>query len=82
NIRGGKLSFMETLPDEGDMDMVKSMKLYGEVGYQYMVMPDHAPKVSGVDEDTPAFAFCYGYIIALLQSMGRHPQGPDVAAAG
>ncbi|MGL5114796.1 MAG: mannonate dehydratase, partial [Beijerinckiaceae bacterium] len=46
NIRGGKLSFMETLPDEGDMDMVKSMKLYGEVGYQYMVMPDHAPKVS------------------------------------
>ena len=28
NIRGGKLSFMEVFPDEGDMDMGASMRLY------------------------------------------------------
>jgi mannonate dehydratase len=82
NIRGGKLSFMETFPDEGDMDMVKSMKLYHEVGYRFMIMPDHAPKVSGLDPDGPAFAFCYGYIIALLQAMGLNPQGPDGVIPG
>lgn len=75
NIRGHKLSFMETFPDEGDMDMVKSLKLYHELGYKYMIMPDHAPKVSGRDPEGVAFAFCYGYIIALLQSLGLDPGG-------
>ncbi|MEM9222434.1 MAG: mannonate dehydratase [Pseudomonadota bacterium] len=79
NIRGGKLSFMETFPDEGDMDMVSSLKLYQEVGYPYMVMPDHAPKVSGPDPDGPAFAFCYGWIVGAMQSLGMAPHGPDGA---
>src|SRR5687768_6381850 len=39
NIKGGRLSFMETFPDEGDMDMVESLRVYAEVGYKYMIMP-------------------------------------------
>ncbi|RVB80471.1 MULTISPECIES: mannonate dehydratase [unclassified Mesorhizobium] len=69
NIRGGKLSFMETFPDEGDMDMVRSLKVYRDVGYKYMVMPDHVPGISGRDPTGVAFAFCYGYIAALIQSL-------------
>jgi mannonate dehydratase len=69
NIRGGKLSFMETFPDEGDMDMVRSLKVYKEVGYKYMVMPDHVPTISGQDPQGTAFAFCYGYIAALIQAL-------------
>ncbi len=69
NIRGGKLSFMETFPEEGDMDMVRSLKIYKEIGYKYMVMPDHVPTISGRDPTGVAFAFCYGYIAALLQSL-------------
>jgi mannonate dehydratase len=69
NIRGRKLSFMETFPEEGDMDMVRSMRVYKEVGYKYMVMPDHVPTISGRDPQGVAFAFCYGYIAALLQSL-------------
>jgi hypothetical protein len=34
---------METFPDEGDMDMVRSLKVYKEIGYKYMLMPDHVP---------------------------------------
>jgi mannonate dehydratase len=44
NIRGGKLNFMEVFPDEGDMDMTRSLQVYQEVGYQYMIMPDHVPE--------------------------------------
>ncbi|MGF1624221.1 MAG: mannonate dehydratase [Alphaproteobacteria bacterium] len=77
NIRGGKLSFMETFLDEGDMDMPATLRLYAELGYRYMVMPDHAPKVAGPDPDGPAFAFCYGYIIGAMQAMGLDPYGPD-----
>lgn len=69
NIRGGKLSFMETFPDEGDMDMVRSLNTYREVGYPYMIMPDHVPTIGGRDPVGVAFSFCYGYIAALLQAM-------------
>lgn len=68
NIRGRKLSFMETFPEEGDMDMLRSIKIYAEVGYRYMVMPDHVPKIAGRDPQMTAFAFTYGYIAALLQA--------------
>ncbi len=79
NIRGGKLSFVETFPDDGDMDMIASLRLYQKLGYRYMVMPDHTPKVSNVDPQAPAFAFCYGYIIAALQALGQQPWGPPAA---
>jgi mannonate dehydratase len=67
NIQGGKLSFKEVFPDEGDMDMWRSMQLYAELGYPYMIMPDHVPVISGKDPENTAFAFTYGYIAAMLQ---------------
>jgi mannonate dehydratase len=70
NIRGGKLSFMETFPEDGDMDMWEAIRLYAEVGYPYMIMPDHVPTISGRDPKGTAFAFCYGYIAGLLQAQG------------
>lgn len=70
NIRGGKLSFMETFPEDGDMDMWESLRIYAEIGYPYMIMPDHVPVISGRDPKGTAFAFCYGYIAGLLQAQG------------
>lgn len=67
NIAGGLYSFRETLPDDGDIDMPAVMDALRDTGYKYMVMPDHAPTLSGDNERGVAFAFCYGYIAALLQ---------------
>jgi D-mannonate dehydratase (UxuA) len=39
NIKGRKLDFMEAFPDEGDMNMPRSLAAYRNVGYRYMVMP-------------------------------------------
>ncbi|MDP6666794.1 MAG: mannonate dehydratase [Dehalococcoidia bacterium] len=69
NIRGHKLDFMESFPDEGSIDFSEIIKVYQEVGYKYMLMPDHVPHISGDDAQGTAFAFCYGYITALLQSI-------------
>lgn len=69
NIVGRKLDFREAFPDEGDMDMLASMRLYKQVGYQYMLMPDHVPKIDGENPLGVAFAYCYGYIAALLQAV-------------
>ena len=92
NIVGRRLSFREAFPDEGDMDMWGCLRLLAELGYKYMVMPDHVPHLSGTSgpapartdyrdvtmpdhapaqpggtNDAAAFAYCFGYIRALLQ---------------
>ncbi len=53
------------------MDTIRSLKIYKEVGYMYMIIPDHVPTISGRDPIGVAFSFCYGYIAALLEAMDR-----------
>ncbi|MEI8089675.1 MAG: mannonate dehydratase [Opitutaceae bacterium] len=69
NIRGGYLNFDETMPDDGDVDMPKALRVYQEFGYDGMVMPDHVPHIEGDTGGHKAFAFCHGYIQALLQQL-------------
>jgi len=68
NIRGHRDDFVETYPDEGDIDFVKAIQVYKEVGYKYMLMPDHVPVAATDKNGLQSFAYCYGYIRALLQS--------------
>ena len=74
NIRGGFLKFDEVFPDEGDVDMVKAMRIYKEVGYDGVFVPDHVPD-SPADRPYPyrAFAFALGYIKALIQAVESEP---------
>jgi mannonate dehydratase len=67
NIKGGYLHFQETFPDDGDVDMIRAMRTYKEVGYNGMIMPDHAPQIDGDVGRAQAFAFAFGYIQALIQ---------------
>jgi len=69
NIAGGYLKFSETFPDNGDVDMPRALRTYREVGYEGMIMPDHVPAIEGDTDHYKAFAFCFGYIQALLQMM-------------
>ncbi len=39
NIKGSLNNFVEVFPDEGDIDMLKALRVYKEVGYEYMIMP-------------------------------------------
>jgi mannonate dehydratase len=67
NIRGGYLKFQETFPDDGDVDMLRALRVYKEVGYDGMIMPDHVPHIEGDAGGAQAFAFAFGYIQALIQ---------------
>lgn len=71
NVRGGYGDFAEVYPDNGDVDMLAALRIYREVGYGGMICPDHVP-VSDADPDrTRQFAFCLGYISALLSVVER-----------
>ena len=67
NIRGHRNDFIEVYPDEGDVDFVKAIQVYKEIGYSYLLMPDHVPVAPNDPNGLQSFAFCYGYIRALIQ---------------
>jgi mannonate dehydratase len=70
NIRGRRDDFAETFPDDGDIDMFRALRVYKEVGYDGMLMPDHVPDVPGRPEASREnFAFAYGYIRGLMQAL-------------
>ena len=68
NIDGGFLNFRETFIDNGSVDMLKAMRVYKEVGYDGMMMPDHVPQIPGI-ESGQGFAFAFGYIKALIAAV-------------
>jgi mannonate dehydratase len=68
NIEGGFLNFRETFIDNGSVDMLKAMRVYKEIGFDGMMMPDHVPNVPGVDSNQ-GFAFAFGYIKALIAAV-------------
>ena len=56
NIKGGLGDFVEVFPDEGDVDMLRALRTFKEVGYRYMIMPDHVPGLSGAEPQQVGFA--------------------------
>ena len=70
NIKGGRDNFIaEIFPDDGDIDFVKVLKVYREVGYEDLLMPDHAPAVPGQpDASRENFPFEFGYIRGLIEA--------------
>jgi mannonate dehydratase len=72
NITGTRANFRETFIDEGDVDMLKACRVYKEVGFDGMLMPDHVPQIPTEPKEFQAyqgFAFTFGYIKALIAAV-------------
>ena len=69
NIVGRRNHFSEVFPDEGDMNMVRVAQTLRDVGFDGMVMPDHMPTHSDDPSGDQAFAYGYGYIKGILQTL-------------
>jgi mannonate dehydratase len=70
NIEGRLDDFLERQPDEGDLDMFALLRIYAELGYDGMLMPDHVPKHPDDPDERQALAFAYGYIRGLIARLG------------
>jgi mannonate dehydratase len=73
NIQGRFLDFRETFIDDGDVDMLAALRVYKEVGYDGMLMPDHVPRIAGDAGGAQAFAYTFGYIKALMRAVDEEP---------
>ena len=68
SIRGHRNDFVaEIFPDEGSVDFVKAVRVYRDVDYDGMLMPDHVP-LGTPEAELQNFAYAYGYIRGLMQS--------------
>ena len=57
--------------DEGDMDVLATMKAYQEVGYEHMIVPDHYPRIPGDSRwGHQSRAYQIGYVKALIAATG------------
>ena len=74
NIRGYKDDFVETFPDDGDVDLLRVLQKLNEVGYTGCIRPDHAPKLSGEYVEIEGYGFqghifTAGYLRGLLNAI-------------
>lgn len=51
------------------MNMHRNMQALKEVGYEHMVVPDHAPGHKDPESGRQAFAYEFGYIKAMIQAV-------------
>ena len=71
NVIGGWNNFQEVYPDNGDMDFAQIITALRDVGYDGMVMPVHIPRHEDPASGLQGRAFAFGYIKALIDSIGR-----------
>lgn len=69
NIKGGLDNFAEVYPDNGVIDFFQAMRVFRDVGYEGAFLPDHIPKAAGDPGKLQGYAFAYGYLHALIQSV-------------
>jgi mannonate dehydratase len=69
NIRGRRDDFEEVYPDEGDVDLTRVLRELHQSGYDGLVCPDHMPSHDDDPKQVQAFAFGYGYIKGILQTL-------------
>ncbi len=67
--------YLEVRHDEGDCNMLACMKAFKEVGYRYLIIPDHTP---GFTNDSIGsqlgWAFAIGYLRALRHAAEKSAQ--------
>jgi mannonate dehydratase len=68
NVTGPLPHFIETLPDDGYMDMYQVMKALRQVRFSGAVEPDHVPRLAGDSGLLRAgTAYCIAYMRSLLR---------------
>lgn len=77
NVRGGKMNFVETFHDEGQIDMYAAMKAYIDIGFKGPLRPDHVPTMSGDSNQSPGYSalgslYAAGYIRGLIEAVAKN----------
>jgi mannonate dehydratase len=67
NVRGKVPFYKETFIDEGDVDMLRVLRILKKNGFDGVVVPDHAPQMACAAPWHAGMAYALGYMKAALQ---------------
>jgi mannonate dehydratase len=69
NVRGKVPHYKETFIDEGDVNILRVLRILKETGFQGVIIPDHAPQMTCSAPWHAGMAFALGYIRAAMQML-------------
>lgn len=67
NVRGKVPYYKEMFVDEGDVDMIKVLRILKKNGFDGVLIPDHTPQVHCAAPWHAGMAFALGYMRAAMQ---------------
>lgn len=66
NVQGKAPRYRESFIDDGDVDVLRMLRVLRDNGFEGVIIPDHAPQMSCDAPWEAGMAFALGYIKALL----------------
>jgi mannonate dehydratase len=63
--------YQEVFVDEGDLDMVRVMKILQKHDYDGVLIPDHTPEMTCGAPWHAGMAFALGYMKGVMQSINN-----------
>jgi mannonate dehydratase len=69
NVRGKVPHYQETFVDDGDIDMLRVLKILKANKYDGVLIPDHTPQMSCAAPWHAGMAYAMGYMKAALQAI-------------
>ena len=71
NVRGRVPFYKETFIDEGDVDVLRVLRILKQNNFGGVIIPDHTPQMSCAAPWHAGMAYALGYLRAALQSIGE-----------
>jgi mannonate dehydratase len=70
NVHGKVPSYRETFIDDGDVDVLRVLRILKQNGFSGVIIPDHAPQMACAAPWHAGMAYALGYLRAGLQALG------------
>jgi len=70
NVRGKVPDYKESFIDDGDVDVLRVLRILKDHDFQGVIIPDHAPAMTCGAPWHAGMAFALGYLRAGIQSLG------------
>jgi mannonate dehydratase len=71
NVAGKVPTYKETFIDDGDVDMLRVLRILKQNKYDGVLIPDHTPQMTCAAPWHAGMAFALGYMRAALQTLGE-----------
>ncbi|HHY87075.1 MAG TPA: TIM barrel protein [Verrucomicrobia bacterium] len=69
NVKGKVPYYRETFVDDGDIDMIRVLRILKRNGYDGVLIPDHTPQMTCAAPWHAGMAYAMGYMKAALQAI-------------